>query len=106
MFFRILAGLLTLILLAGGCTPGAISTTAPTAQGDTLPADVEKLVGPTYASPQLQALVNRIGQRCEELLRQTCDEKGGREGRDDPGTCCAARARPSLCADVALGECG
>ena len=63
MFFRILAALLALLFLAGGCTPGAISTTAPTAQGDTLPADVEKLVGPTYASPQLQALVNRIGQR-------------------------------------------
>lgn len=63
MFFRILAGLLALILLVGGCTPGAISTTAPTAQGDTLPPDVEKLVGPAYASPQLQALVDRIGQR-------------------------------------------
>lgn len=63
MFFRILAGLLALLLLSGGCTPGAISTTAPTAQGDTLPPDVEKLVGPTYASPQLQALVDRIGQR-------------------------------------------
>jgi len=63
VFFRILAALLALLFLAGGCTPGAISTTAPTAQGDTLPADVEKLVGPTYASPQLQALVNRIGQR-------------------------------------------
>jgi predicted Zn-dependent protease len=63
VFFRILAGLLALILLAGGCTPGAISTTAPTAQGDTLPPDVEKLVGPAYASPQLQALVDRIGQR-------------------------------------------
>jgi predicted Zn-dependent protease len=63
VFFRILAALLALLLLAGGCTPGAISTTAPTAQGDTLPPDVEKLVGPAYASPQLQALVNRIGQR-------------------------------------------
>ena len=63
MYFRILAALLALILLAGGCTPGAISTTAPLAQGDTLPPDVEKLVGPAYASPQVQALVDRIGQR-------------------------------------------
>ncbi len=64
MFFRILAGLLALLLLSGGCTPGAIPTTAtPEAQGNTLPPDVEKLVGPAYASPQLQALVDRIGQR-------------------------------------------
>jgi predicted Zn-dependent protease len=63
VFFRILAALLALLVLSGGCTPGAISTTAPTAQGEALPADVEKLVGPAYASPQLQALVDRIGQR-------------------------------------------
>ncbi|HEY2871868.1 MAG TPA: M48 family metalloprotease [Reyranella sp.] len=63
MFFRILAALLALILLAGGCTPGAVSTSVPYAQGNTLPPDVEKLVGPAYASPQLQALVDRIGQR-------------------------------------------
>lgn len=64
MFFRILAGLLALLLLSGGCTPGAIPTTAtPDAQGSTLPSDVEKLVGPAYASPQLQALVDRVGQR-------------------------------------------
>jgi predicted Zn-dependent protease len=63
VFFRILAALLALILLAGGCTPGAVSTSVPYAQGNTLPPDVEKLVGPAYASPQLQALVDRIGQR-------------------------------------------
>ncbi|HET6196728.1 MAG TPA: M48 family metalloprotease, partial [Acetobacteraceae bacterium] len=64
MYFRILAALLALLLLSGGCTPETVSTAAPSAaQGDNLPADVEKLVGPTYASPQLQALVNRIGQR-------------------------------------------
>ena len=63
MFFRILAALLALILLAGGCTPGAVSTSVPYAQGNTLPPDVEKLVGPAYASPQLQTLVDRIGQR-------------------------------------------
>jgi predicted Zn-dependent protease len=63
VFFRILAALLALLLLSGGCTPGAISTTAPTAQGDALPPDVEKLVGPAYSSPQLQAMVDRIGQR-------------------------------------------
>lgn len=63
MFFRIIAALLALLLLASGCTPGAISTTVPAAQGDTLPSDVEKLVGPAYASPKLQALVDRVGQR-------------------------------------------
>jgi predicted Zn-dependent protease len=64
VYFRIFAGLLALLLLSGGCTPGTISTTSiPSAQGETLPADVEKLVGPTYDSPQLQALVNRVGQR-------------------------------------------
>jgi len=64
VYFRILAALLALLLLSGGCTPDAVSTAAPpAAQGDTLPADVEKLVGPAYASPQLQALVSRVGQR-------------------------------------------
>jgi len=64
VLFRILASLLALLLLSGGCTPAAISTTAPSqAQAAALPPDVEKLVGPAYASPQLQALVDRIGQR-------------------------------------------
>jgi predicted Zn-dependent protease len=63
VFFRILAALLALLLLSGGCTPGAVTTSAPDAQGTALPADVEKLVGPAYASPQLQAMVDRIGQR-------------------------------------------
>ena len=64
MFFRIPAALLALLLLSAGCTTGTISATSPpAAQGDALPADVEKLVGPVYSSPQLQALVSRVGQR-------------------------------------------
>jgi predicted Zn-dependent protease len=64
VFFRILAALLALLLLSAGCTTGTISATSvPNAQAGALPADVEKLVGPVYGSPQLQALVNRVGQR-------------------------------------------
>ena len=66
MFFRSLVALLALLVLAGGCTPGSISpqTAAAAAQsGDALPSDVEKAVGPAYRAPELQALVNRVGQR-------------------------------------------
>jgi predicted Zn-dependent protease len=64
--FRSLVALLVLAVLAGGCTPGSISpqTAATAAQGgDTLPSDVEKAVGPAYPAPELQAFVNRVGQR-------------------------------------------
>src|ERR1700760_835726 len=63
VFFRILAALLALLLLSGGCTTGTISATTPDAQGTALPANGEKQVGPSSSSPQLQALVNRDGQR-------------------------------------------
>jgi predicted Zn-dependent protease len=64
--FRSLVALLLLAVLAGGCTPGSISpqtatTVAP--GGDTLPSEVEKAVGPAYPAPELQAFVNRVGQR-------------------------------------------
>ncbi|WP_428669538.1 M48 family metalloprotease [Reyranella sp.] len=66
MVFRSLVALLLLAALACGCTPGSISpqTAGPVAQGgDTLPSEVEKAVGPAYRSPELQAFVNRVGQR-------------------------------------------
>lgn len=65
MVFRSLFALLALLLLAGGCTPGSpmVATAVPAAQGDSLPPEVEKAVGPAYRSPPLQAMVNRVGQR-------------------------------------------
>jgi predicted Zn-dependent protease len=63
--FRSLFALLALLLLAGGCAPGSpsLATAVPSAQGDSLPPDVQKAVGPVYRSPHLQAMVSRIGQR-------------------------------------------
>lgn len=66
MVFRGLVALLVSAVLASGCASGSISpqsgtTVAPS--GDALPRDVEKIVGPAYVSPQLQALVHRVGQR-------------------------------------------
>ncbi len=66
MVFRSLFVLLTMVLLAGGCAPGGLQTSAtavPSAQGETLPQDIEQLVGPLYRSPGLQAMVGRVGQR-------------------------------------------
>jgi predicted Zn-dependent protease len=68
VLFRRLAGLpavlLALPLLLAGCTPTTSQPqTTPNAQGDSLPDDVEKLVGPVYRSTQLQVMVNRVGQR-------------------------------------------
>jgi predicted Zn-dependent protease len=62
--------LLLLVLLAGfgACTPenNPPQTAAASAAGmrsPPLPANVEKQVGAAYQSPQLQALVDRVGQR-------------------------------------------
>jgi predicted Zn-dependent protease len=65
VFFRSLFALLAVLFLAGACAPGGTSaaTTASSAQGDTLPKDIEQLVGPLYRSPGLQAMVDRVGQR-------------------------------------------
>lgn len=65
MVFRSLFALLALVLLAGGCTSAVqtAATAVPSAQGDTLPKDIETLVGPLYRSPELQAMVGRVGQR-------------------------------------------
>lgn len=50
-----------------------------------------------------KVLVNQIGTRCEELLRQKCDETGW---TIDAGPGGAARSRPSVCAGLAVGERG
>jgi predicted Zn-dependent protease len=64
VFFRSLAVLLALLALAGGCTPSnAPQTTVAAASGGSLPRDVERLVGPVYRSPELESLVDRVGQR-------------------------------------------
>jgi predicted Zn-dependent protease len=67
VFFRSFAVLLALLALAGGCTPSnAPQTTvaaASTPAGGALPSDVQRLVGPVYRAPQLEALVDRVGQR-------------------------------------------
>jgi predicted Zn-dependent protease len=67
VFFRSLAALLALLALAGGCTPSTAPQTtvaaAASAPGGALPRDVERTVGPVYRAPELEAMVNRIGQR-------------------------------------------
>jgi predicted Zn-dependent protease len=63
--FRGLVALLVLTVLAGGCASGGMlpQTAATGAQGDTLPIEIEKAVGPAYPAPHLQAFVGRVGQR-------------------------------------------
>ncbi len=65
MSFRSLVALLALLVVASGCTSGPIATqtAASSGQGETLPPDVEKAVGPAYRSPALEAMVSRVGQR-------------------------------------------
>ena len=65
MGFRSLVALLALLVVVSGCTPGNIGsqTATSSAQSDTLPSEVEKAVGPAYRAPELQAFVNRVGQR-------------------------------------------
>jgi predicted Zn-dependent protease len=62
---RSLAAFVAVLVLIAGCTPGSIGpqTAAPAASAGALPADVQKLVGPADRSPQLQAMVDRVGQR-------------------------------------------
>jgi predicted Zn-dependent protease len=66
VFFRIFAVLLALLALAGGCTPSTVPQTtvaAAAGPGGALPQDIERLVGPVYRAPELEAMVNRVGQR-------------------------------------------
>lgn len=62
--------LLLVALLAGvvACTPGnnppqTTASSATAARSPPLPDAIAKEVGPTYASPALQALVDRVGQK-------------------------------------------
>jgi predicted Zn-dependent protease len=63
--FRGFAVLLALLALAGGCTPNPSQTTATAAGAatGTLPREIEQTVGAVYRSPELESLVNRVGQR-------------------------------------------
>jgi predicted Zn-dependent protease len=64
VFFRSLVALLAVLALAGGCTSSDLSTSGvPAAQNGSLPRDIERIVGPAYRSPELESLVNRVGQR-------------------------------------------
>jgi predicted Zn-dependent protease len=65
VFFRSLVAFLALLLALDGCTPGTSPpvTASVAAEGEILPPEIEKQVGPAYRSPQLQALVSRVGQR-------------------------------------------
>jgi predicted Zn-dependent protease len=67
VFLRSFIVLLALLALAGGCTPSnAPQTTVAAASaspGGALPSDVQRLVGPVYRAPELEAMVDRVGQR-------------------------------------------
>jgi predicted Zn-dependent protease len=52
------------LLVAGACTlDNTPPQTAAGGLGATLPPEIEKQVGPAYQSPDLQAMVNRVGQK-------------------------------------------
>ncbi len=66
MVFRRILAFVILLAAAGGCTPdGGPTTTAGTAARSpaALPREIERQVGPIDASPRLQALVDRVGQK-------------------------------------------
>jgi len=68
VFFRSLAALLALLVLAGGCSPSntpqtTVAAAAASGPGGALPRDIEQMVGPLYRAPELEALVDRVGQR-------------------------------------------
>jgi len=64
--FQRICSLLVLLVLAGACTPEnnpPQTSVAAQAGAPAMPREIEKEVGPAYASPGLQALVNRVGQK-------------------------------------------
>ncbi len=69
MTLRSLSVLAALLLAVGACAPAAAppqQAAAPrgaSAGAPVLPVEVERVVGPAYAAPELQALVNRVGQK-------------------------------------------
>ena len=65
MVFQRIIPLLVLLVLAAACTPenNPPQTAATASSTYTLPREIEREVGPAYASPGLQATVNRVGQK-------------------------------------------
>ena len=66
MVFQRIFPLLVLLILAGACTPenNPPQTAAASQTGvPGLPREIEREVGPAYASAGLQAMVNRVGQK-------------------------------------------
>ena len=61
IFRRILA--LVALLAAGACTPGSNPPQTAATGVPALPREIEREVGSAYASPPLQALVERVGQK-------------------------------------------
>ncbi len=63
-FLAIAALPIAVLLLAAGCTPGSnpLQTTASSGPPP-LPREIEREVGPAYSSPQVQALVDRVGHK-------------------------------------------
>jgi predicted Zn-dependent protease len=62
--FRRFLAFAALLLAAGACTLGNNPPqTAAQPGGTVLPREIEREVGPAYASPPLQALVDRVGQK-------------------------------------------
>ena len=67
MNFRRIVASVTLLAALAACAPQVTpsqSNAASAARGpQTLPSDIERLVGPAYDSPALQAYVDRVGQK-------------------------------------------
>ena len=66
MVFQRIFPLFVLLILAGACTSeNNPPQTAAAAQAGApaMPREIEKEVGPAYASPALQVMVNRVGQK-------------------------------------------
>ncbi len=68
MVFRRILLLVALLAAAGACTPGnnppqTAASAAASVRSPPLPENIAKEVGPTYDSPALQALVDRVGHK-------------------------------------------
>ncbi len=71
MIFRRILAFAVLLAAVSGCTPEnnpPQTSSAAASRPAALPREIAREVGPTYDSPQLQALVDRVGQR---LVRQS-----------------------------------
>lgn len=66
-FRRTLA--LVALLASGACTPGSNPPQTAAAGTPAVPREIEREIGAAYASPPLQALVDRVGQRIAAQAR-------------------------------------